>query len=214
MKKAIIRHKVFVVDDHLFFRHGIMAYLAVEEDLEVIGEAASAEEARVKCRALNPDIVIVDQRLGGPDGTTLVEWLRQDLPRTRCVVISSFETEEDIHRALSAGAFSYVLKSGSAEDLLRAIRAAAAGEQFLAPEVSKVLESRNRHLELSPREKMVLRNLAAGSSNKEIATALGISTHTVKQYVASLLEKLRVNDRSQAVIEALKRGLIRNESER
>jgi DNA-binding NarL/FixJ family response regulator len=199
-----------IVDDHVFIRRGLAASLGLEEDLEVVGEAISAADGLQKCRELHPDIVVTDQRLGDADGTTLVEQLRSDLPETRCIVISSFETEEDIHRALRAGAFSYVFKSAPTEDLLNAIRAAALGQRFLPPEVARVLARREIHTALSPRELDVLRKLAAGASNKEISCALGISVHTAKQYVASLLQKLQVSDRSQAVLEALRRGLIRD----
>lgn len=204
------RLKILIVDDHVFIRRGLAASLGLEEDFEVVGEAESAADALVKCHSLRPDIAVVDQRLGCDDGAALVGWLRSDSPRTRCIVISSFETEEDIHRALRAGAFSYVSKAGSADDLFRAIRAAARGEQFLAPEVARVLAARETHAALSPRELDVLRQLAGGASNKEIGSALGISAYTVKQYVTSLLQKLGVNDRSQAVLEALRRGLVRD----
>jgi DNA-binding NarL/FixJ family response regulator len=204
------RHRILIVDDHVFIRRGLTASLGLEEDLEVVGEAASVEDALAKCRKLRPDIVVTDQRLGDADGTMLVERLRTDLPETRCIVISSFETEEDVHRALRAGAFSYVFKSAPTEELLTAIRAAALGERFLAPEVARVLARRETRAALSPRELDVLRKLAAGASNKEIGCALGISVHTAKQYVASLLEKLQVSDRSQAVLEGLRRGLIRD----
>jgi DNA-binding NarL/FixJ family response regulator len=210
MKSRTTRHRILIVDDHVFIRRGLTASLSIEEDIEVVGEAGSASEALARCRYLRPDIAVIDQRLGMDDGATLVGCLRTELPELRCIVISSFETEEDIHRALRAGAFSYVSKAGPADHLLDAIRAAAGGRQFLSPEVARVLAARDAHAALSPRELDVLRQLASGASNKEIGAALGISAYTVKQYVASLLAKLRVSDRSQAVLEALRRGLVRD----
>jgi two-component system NarL family response regulator len=207
-------HKILIVDDHVFVRRGLVASLSLEPDLQVIGEAHSLAAALALCHELRPDIVVTDQRLGDDDGTDLVRQLRAAFPEMRCVVISSFETEEDIRRALDAGASSYVFKSAPADDLLQAVRAAGASERYLPPQVARILAQWASHAALSPRELDVLQKLAAGASNKEIGCALGISVHTVKQYVASLLQKLGVNDRSQAVLEALRRGLIRDASAR
>lgn len=201
--------RILIIDDHVFIRRGLTASLAMEENFSIVGEAASAAEALVKCRTLNPQIAVIDQRLGRDDGSTLVAKIGEQFPKIRCIVISSFQTEEDVYRAEQAGAFSYVSKAGPAEDLICAIRAAARGERFLAPEIKAVLAAREAHAALSPRELDVLKNLAAGASNKEIGSELGISGYTVKQYVASLLQKLKVCDRSQAVLEGLRRGLVR-----
>ena len=201
--------RILIVDDHVFIRRGLTASLGLEENLLVVGEAASAAEALSKCRELRPEIAVIDQRLGRDDGATLVAQIRDQFPEVRCVVISSFETEEDVFRARRAGAFSYVSKSGPAEDLICAIRMASKGKEFFAEEIAAVLTAREGHPGLSPRELDVLRQLAAGASNKEIGASLGISGYTVKQYVASLLQKLKVSDRSQAVLEGLRRGLVR-----
>jgi DNA-binding NarL/FixJ family response regulator len=192
-------------------RAGVRAMLSGEPDIAVVGEAASGEEALTAARALAPDVVLMDLRLPGLDGVGATAALRTSLPRTRVVVLTTYETDADILRAVEAGAAGYLLKDASRADLLAAVRAAARGETVLAPSVASRLLRRVRQPRqeaLSPREVEVLRLVARGLSNGDIGRALHIGEATVKTHLLRAFAKLGVSDRTAAVTTAMARDLL------
>lgn len=202
--------KVMIVDDHPIVRAGLIGILAGEEDLEVVGEAASADEAIAAARSLLPDVVLMDLRMPGGDGVTATSGVLAAAPATRVVVLTTYESDADILRAVEAGAAGYLLKDAARADLVTAIRAAARGETVLAPSVATRLVDRIRRPQpadsLSPRELEVLRLVARGLSNAEIGRELYISEATVKTHLLRTFAKLGVSDRTAAVTTALAAG--------
>ncbi len=205
-KPKIIR--VLVADDHHVVRSGIAASIGLEDDLAVVAEADSGEQVLAKYEASKPDVVLMDLRLPGMNGIEATAALVQAVPDARVIMFTTYEGEEDIYRAMQAGARGYLLKSAPRDELLRAIRAVAGGERYLPPALANRLAERMASNDLSPREHEVLQLIGRGRSNKEIASALGIAEDTVKRHVTNLLAKLRVLDRTQATTEAIRRGLI------
>jgi two-component system NarL family response regulator len=203
--------RVLVADDHHVVRSGIAASIGLEDDLAVVAEADSGEQVVAQYRAHHPDVVLMDLRLPGMSGIEATAALLSQVPEARVIMFTTFEGEEDIYRAVQAGARGYLLKSAPREELLRAIRSVAAGERYLPPTLAHRLAERMASEELSPRELEVLQQIGQGRSNKEIGTALGITEDTVKRHVTNVLAKLRVVDRTQATTVALRRGIIRLE---
>jgi len=202
---------VLLVDDHPVVRAGVRGLLSGEPDITVVGEAASGTEAVTAARALRPSVVLMDLRLPGLDGVGATAQVLAALPATRVVVLTTYETDADILRAVEAGAAGYLLKDASRLDLVAAVRAAARGETVLSPSVATRLLHRVRHPRaesLSAREVEVLRLVARGSSNGEIARALHISEATVKTHLLRTFAKLGVNDRTAAVTTAMAAGLL------
>jgi len=205
-KLKVIR--VLVADDHHVVRSGIAASIGLEDDLSVVAEADSGEQAIAQYRASKPDVVLMDLRLPGMNGIEATAALMQEAPEARVIMFTTYEGDEDIYRAVQAGARGYLLKSAPREELLSAIRSVAAGERYLPPALAHRLAQRMACNDLSPRENEVLQLIARGRSNKEIASDIGIAEDTVKRHVTNLLAKLRVADRTQATTEAIRRGLI------
>lgn len=205
-KLPVIR--VLVIDDHHVVRSGLAASLGMEDDLQVVAEADSGEQAAALARTHRPDVVLMDLRMPGGGGLAATAELRTAVPGAHVLMFTTFEGEEDIYRAMQAGARGYLLKSASREELLTAIRAVAAGERYLPPALAHRLAARVAAQDLSPRELEVLRLIGQGKANKEIAAVLGISDETVKRHVSNLLVKMGVADRTQATSEAIRRGLI------
>jgi two-component system NarL family response regulator len=203
--------RILVVDDHHVVRSGLAASLGLEDDLEVIAEAGSAEEAVAKFRKHHPEVVLMDLRLPGVNGTAATAALRREWPDARVLMFTTFDGEEDIYRAMQAGARGYLLKSAPREELLAAIRAVAAGERHLSPALAQRLAGRVAAPDVSQREREVLQLIARGKANKEIAAALGISEETVKRHASNLFVKMGVADRAQATSEGIRRGLIQLE---
>jgi two-component system NarL family response regulator len=201
--------RVLVADDHHVVRSGIAASIGLEDDLAVVAEADSGEQVVAQYRASYPDVVLMDLRLPGMSGIEATAALIREVPEARVIMFTTFEGEEDIYRAVQAGARGYLLKSAPREELLRAIRSVAAGERYLPPALAHRLAERMASEELSPRELEVLQQIGQGRSNKEIGSALGITEDTVKRHVTNLLAKLRVLDRTQATTAAIRRGIIR-----
>ena len=206
---------VVVVDDHDVVRHGVRAYFATQPDLEVVGEAATGEEALAIVERWRPDVVVLDLHLPGADGAETARRLRTTAPATRVVVLTSFASDEEIFPALRAGALSYLLKDASAEELATAVRRAARGEPTLSPRVARRLMAdvagpNDAPLPdpLTPREVDVLRLIAAGLANHEIAERLNIAEATVKGHVGHLLSKLGLSDRTQAAVYAWRTGVV------
>lgn len=206
------RIRVFVCDDHDVVRRGLRAYLETEPGIEIVGEAASGEEAVARAPSLHPDVVLMDLLLPGMGGLEATRDLVARLPDVRVVVLTSAVTDEKVVPALEAGALSYVLKSASAAQVVDAVRAAAAGRATLDPGIANSVVRAVRGpggrdgVSFTLRERDVLRAVAKGMSNQEIADALGIGVKTVKTHVSSLLGKLGLYDRTQLAVWAHTHG--------
>jgi DNA-binding NarL/FixJ family response regulator len=200
--------RILVVDDHHVVRSGLAASLGLEDELAVVAEAGSAEEAVAQFRKHQPEVVLMDLRLPGPNGIAATVELRREWPEARVLMFTTYDSEEDIYRAMQAGARGYLLKSAPREELLAAIRAVAAGERHLPAALAQRLAGRVGAPDVSDREREVLQLIARGKANKEIAAALGISEETVKRHASNLFVKMGVADRAQATSEGIRRGLI------
>ncbi len=204
--------RVLVVDDHPVVRTGVQGMLASDGDFEVVGEAGDGEEAVSQVEALLPDVVLMDLRMPGVDGVEATRRIRARHPGVQVLVLTTYDTDDDIVRAVEAGAVGYLLKDSPREELFRGVHAAARGESLLAAAVASRLVGRMREppgRSLSPREAEVLTLVADGRANKEIARTLYISETTVKSHLAHIFTKLGVDDRTAAVTVALDRGIIR-----
>ena len=204
--------RLLVVDDHPVVRAGIVRLLAGEPDLEVVGEAADGAQACDLAAALRPDVVLMDLRMPVMDGTTATERILAATPTVRVVVLTTYETDADILRAVEAGATGYLLKDTPRDDLVAAVRAVAGGETVLAPSVARRLVAgvRNAAERLTARELEVLAAVARGGSNAQIGVELFISEATVKTHLLRIFAKLGVDDRTRAVTVALERGILRS----
>ena len=198
---------ILVVDDHPIMRLGVTAIINAQSDMRVCAQAGSGEEAVRVFKKHRPDITLMDLRLPGMSGLDALRAIRHEDPHAKCVVLTTYEGDEDIHQALVAGALGYIIKGMSHETLVDALRRAIAGTRFLPPPVARSLADRTPNSDLSPREREVLSLMVHGKSNKEIAAELGITEATVKCHVSVILMRLEANDRTQAVIAALQRGL-------
>ncbi len=201
--------RILIADDHSVVREGLAAMIARRADMQVVAEAGDGRQAVDLARRHRPDVILLDLRMPELGGVAAIHQIAADVPAARVIVLTTFDGDEDIFRALQAGARAYLLKDTPREALLEAIRAVHAGQKRIPPEVAAKLADRLLAPELSARELDVLRQIVAGRSNKEAGAALGISEGTVKVHVNSLLGKLGVADRTQAVTEALRRGLVR-----
>jgi DNA-binding NarL/FixJ family response regulator len=200
--------QILVVDDHPLLRLGVVSMIKTQKDMIVVGQAGSVAEAVVQFRKSKPGLVLMDLRLSDGSGVEAIRQIKYIDKTVRICVFTTYEGDEDIHRALEAGAQSYLIKGMPHQSLLRAIRKVYAGEKFLPPTVSDALSSRIPSLTLTEREREVLVGMFGGRSNREIAGKLQIGETTVKTHVSGILTKLNVEDRTQAVVEALKKGLI------
>ena len=197
-----------VVDDHPLLRVGITAIVNARSDMNVVAQAQTGEEAVALFPRCRPDVTLIDLKLPGMSGVATIRAIREVHPTARFIVVTTYEGDEDIHRALEAGAQGYVIKGMPYQVLVQALQRVHSGRRFLPPTVVDALASRMPDSELSAREQEVLGLLVAGKSNKEIAHSLGITEATVKSHVSAILMRLNVNDRTQAVVTALQRGLI------
>jgi two-component system NarL family response regulator len=204
--------RVLVVEDHHVVRQGLVALLNVVDGLEVVGEAADGVEAIAQYRKHQPDIALIDLRLPRLTGVEVIERIRMETPHARFIVLTTYDGDEDIYRALQAGARAYLLKGMTSEELIAAIRAVHAGKSHIPPAIAQRLAERMGTEELTPREFDVLEQIVRGLSNKDIATELEISEATVKTHINNLLSKLGVTDRTQAATAALQRGIVTLES--
>jgi DNA-binding NarL/FixJ family response regulator len=200
--------RILVVDDHFMVRMGLSASLNVEPDIEVVAEAANGETALKLYQLHRPSLVMMDLRLPGMSGADCTAALIREFPDARVLILSTHSSEEEIYRAMQSGARGYIVKSIIREELLRAVREVHRGRQYLDPVVASHLAERRSHRPLSSREVEVLKMVARGFGNKEIAGALNIAEVTVKLHVSHVIEKLEVNDRTQAATVALQRGII------
>jgi DNA-binding NarL/FixJ family response regulator len=200
---------VLVVDDHALFRTGVANIINQEGDLRVVAEAGNGVEAVAAYERHHPDVTLLDLRMPVMDGVEVVRQIRARDPRARVIVLTTYDTDDEIARALKAGAKAYVLKDVSAEDLIGCIRNVLAGKIYLAPAAAAKLAEGVAHVQLTPRELATLRLTADGKANKEIANELGISERTVKTHLGHLFEKLGVSSRTEAIKVATRRGLVR-----
>jgi two-component system NarL family response regulator len=202
---------VLVVDDHALFRTGVANIINQEPDLRVVAEAANGAEAVDVYERVRPDVMLLDLRMPVMEGVEAVRRIRERDPRARVIVLTTYDTDEEIARALKAGAKAYVLKDISADDLVGCIRDVLAGKTYIAPAAAAKLAEGVTRVQLTPRELATLRLMADGKANKEIATELGISDRTVKTHLGHLFEKLGVTSRTEAIKVATRRGLVRLE---
>jgi DNA-binding NarL/FixJ family response regulator len=205
MSRAI---RIMVVDDHPVVREGFAGMIATEPDMSVVAEARNAEEAQRLFREHHPDVTLMDLRMPGMNGIDAIRAIRREYPQSRFIVLTTYDGDEDIYRALEAGAQAYLLKDMLCDEILAAIRAVHAGQRRIPAEVGTRLAERMSGLELSGREQQVLELVVKGKSNKEIAGELDITEATVKGHLSNILSKLGVTDRTQAAITALRRGLV------
>jgi DNA-binding NarL/FixJ family response regulator len=221
------RIRILIVDDHALFRVGMANILGREKDLEIVGEADSSRSAIEAAEQLNPDVILMDASLPAPGGIETTQRIRRELPATAVIVMATDEDEEALFASIKAGAAAFAIKDISPEDLVHVVRRVSAGEflindkVFAKPAVaSRVLkefrelavygqEAQPIFAPLSPREVEILDNIAQGMTNKQVAYALSISEQTVKNHMSSILRKLAVNDRTQAVVYAMRQGWIK-----
>lgn len=201
------RIRVLIVEDHPITRLGISSIVKSQPDMDLAGEAGTAQEAIEVFERCRPDITLMDLGLPDASGISAIQTIRQRHPDALFVVLTNLEGDEDIHLALEAGARAYVLKGMNHDVLLKAVRRVYGGRRFLPHAVLKTLDSRSPDSTLSPRERQVLALVVDGLSNREIGSRLGISEVTVKRHMGSILVRLEVSDRTQAVVAALRRGL-------
>lgn len=201
--------RILVVDDHLFMRDGLIAFLDSQEDMTVVAWAADGHEAVQKFIAHKPDLTVMDLRLPLMSGVDAIAAICKINPRARTVILTSSGGGEDVRRAFEAGARFYLLKDMSGEEVLEGLRAAHRGQRSVPPEIAQEMADRIPAEDLSPREERILHLIAQGMSNKELAASLQISSNTIKYHMKSILNKLGAEDRTQAVISALRRGIVR-----
>lgn len=209
--------KVLLVDDHEMVRIGLAAVLGTEDGIEVVGEASNGKDGIRLAKEYEPDVVLMDLVMEGMDGIETTRLLMQEIPEVKVIVLTSFLDDEKMYPVIEAGAFSYLLKTSRAGEIANAIRAAANGQSILESQVASKMMNRLRgqqkqasaaHHELTEREMEVLRLIASGKSNQDVADELFIGIKTVKFHVTNILAKLGVEDRTQAAIYAFKNGIV------
>ncbi len=199
--------RILLVDDHMAIRMGLMTAINDALDMEVVADVEDGQEAIATFRRQQPDVVVVDLRMQGMSGVDTIRTLREEFGPVRVLVYSNYARGEEMYQAIKAGAAGFVVKEMALDRLLEAIRVVHSGEQYIPPQVAARIGERLLAA-LSPREMEVLKLLAKGLSNKEIATQLGLVVGTIKIYVANIFSKLGVSDRTQALVVAVKRGII------
>jgi NarL family two-component system response regulator LiaR len=209
--------RILIVDDHGVVRQGLRMYLALDSELEVVGEAANGAEALRLARELRPDVVLMDLLMPVMDGIAAIEAIRQELPEVEVIALTSVLEDAAVYGAMRAGAIGYLLKDTEADELCRAIKAAAAGQVQMSPPVAarllREVPPPTDPEPLTARETEVLQQLALGKSNKEIAATLVIAEKTARTHVSNILAKLGVSSRTQAALHAVRTGLVTLDSE-
>jgi DNA-binding NarL/FixJ family response regulator len=200
--------RILTVDDHPLLRKGIAALVNAEPDLKLVAEASNGQEAITAFRSHRPDITLMDLQMPGVDGIEAIDRIRSEFPEARIVVLTTYSGDAQVLRALRAGARGYILKGHVHKELLETIRVVHAGQKRIPPDIAAQLAEHATDDELTQREVAVLRLIAAGNGNKQIADRLSIGEATVKSHVTNILSKLGANDRGHAVTIGLKRGVI------
>jgi DNA-binding NarL/FixJ family response regulator len=200
--------RVLCVDDHRLVREGVALIIDRESDMQVVALAANGEEAVALFKRERPDVTLMDLQLPVLSGLDAIKEIRREDPDARIIVLTMYQGDEDIHRALSAGAATYLLKDTLSDDLIRFVREVHTGRRPLRPEVKARLDERAAQPTLTPREIQVMELVAAGKRNKEIASILGISEETVQVHLKNIFVKLKVSERTAAVNVALRRGIV------
>jgi DNA-binding NarL/FixJ family response regulator len=208
MTGAVRPIRVLCVDDHRLMREGVARIVGVHADMEVVGGASNGEQAVSQFVEQRPDVTLMDLQLPVVNGIEAIRRIRQIDPSARIVVLTMYEGDENIHRAFDAGAMGYVLKDAIPDDLIHVIREVHAGRRVIGPDIQRALAQRATQRTLTVREQQVLELLATGMRNKEIASALGITADTTGAHVKSIYAKFGVHDRTAALAEAIRRGLI------
>jgi two-component system NarL family response regulator len=209
MSESSIR--ILIADDHPVVRQGLAAMIGRKRGMTVVAEASNGREVVDLFRQHRPDVTLLDLRMPQIDGVEAIAIIREEFRNARIIVLTTYDTDEDIYRGLSAGAMAYLLKGTSPDELLDTIRAVHAGQTRISPEVAAKLAARISIPELTARELEVLRLVVAGQSNREIGATLHISEGTVRAHINNILSKMGVSDRTQATTLAIKRGLVRLE---
>jgi DNA-binding NarL/FixJ family response regulator len=200
--------RLMLVDDHYLVRLGLSSVIALEPDMRVCAEASTGHQAIELFRSDRPDVTLMDLRLPDLSGTEAIRTIRAEFPQARIIALSTFAGDEEIHMALEAGALAYLVKTVQPEELVDTIRKAAAGQRHVPPELAARLAARSPRSHLSPRELEVIKLMIQGKRNREIALHLAITEGTVKIHVSNVLAKLGVTDRTEAVTQALQRGIV------
>ena len=200
--------RILIVDDHPIMRVGIAAIINAQPRMQVVGQAGTAGDAVRMFESLQPDLTLMDLRLPDRSGVEAIRTIRAISPKAKIIVLTTYEGDEDIHQALDAGARGYIIKGMQHDALVKALQRVHAGQRYLPQVVTEALSSRIPGSHLSQREQEVLQLMFAGKSNREIAEELLIKEATVKSHVSVILMRLDVSDRTQAVVEGLKRGLV------
>ena len=200
--------RILIVDDHPVVRAGLTSMLDTQPQLVVIGSASSGEEALAMLKANDADVLLLDLRMPRMSGIDVLHSLKSEAIHARAIILTSFETDEDIYRAVQAGAQGYLLKDTSLREMTEAIRTVHAGKRYIPRTIATRLAERMMRTDLTAREFEILGLLAKGLTNKQIGQVLGISEHTVRNHVNSVIEKLDVSDRTEAATTAIQRGLI------
>lgn len=201
--------RILIADDHPVVRQGLVAMIELKSDMTIVAEASNGREAVDLFRQHHPDVTLIDLRMPEMDGVEAIAMIRAADRQARIIVLTTYDTDEDIYRGLGAGAMAYVLKGTSSDELLDTIRAVHAGQTCIPSDIAAKLATRMTTPELTAREMEVLRLIVAGKSNRAISITLNISEGTVRAHVNNILSKLDANDRTQAATLALKRGLVR-----
>ncbi len=214
------RIHVLIADDHALFRKGVRKMLEAEEDMKVVGEAANGAEALALARKLMPDVILMDITMPELDGIEATRTLHREMPHVGVVFVTMFEDDASVIKGLQAGGRGYILKDSGPESMLRAVRAVASGESLLGPRVAEKVMRQFAALDrgqsalvddLTPRELEVLKAIAEGRSNKEIAVKLSLSEKTVKNHINNIFSKLHLFDRTQAMLYAIRKGIVKIE---
>lgn len=200
--------RILVVEDQFFFRLALHSIVDARDDMAIVAETDRGREGVALFSRWQPDVTVMDLRLPDISGLEAITAIRRTDPKARILVMSNYDGSEDIHRALRAGALSYLTKDASGDELVNAIQAVAAGKRYLTPTVGATLAGRVPDAALTDRESEVLQLLAQGCSNREIANRLQIAENTTRIHVSRILDKLAVEDRTQAVLVAIQRGLV------
>ncbi|MCM8798258.1 MAG: response regulator transcription factor [Candidatus Omnitrophica bacterium] len=212
--------RVFLCDDHTLFRQGLKKLLELEEDVQIVGEASNGQEMLDMLRKTGPDVILMDIGMSQMDGVSATYKVKKLLPHTKVIILTVYEDEPHIFQAIKAGAMGYLLKDASFDELIEAIRRVYKGEALIQPVIAtkvlkefalldkrKIKEGDKFYNDLTEREKEILRLIALGGTNKEIAQKLGISEKTVKNHISNIFQTLHVNNRTQAAIYALEKGI-------